>query len=80
MPDLKSIPLSEAKVGGQYKLCGVTNDSQSFLKYLNKIGITLGDSLEVKEIEDFDQSVTLQLSGSREIVLSKDAAASLMVL
>jgi DtxR family transcriptional regulator, Mn-dependent transcriptional regulator len=79
MPDLKSIRLSEAKVGAQYKLCGVTNHSQAFLKYLNKIGITLGDSFEVKEIEDFDHSVTLQLS-DRQIVLSKDSAGSLMVL
>lgn len=79
MPDSKSIILADAKIGGQYTLSGVTNDSQAFLKYLNKIGITLGDSFEVKDVEEFDRSVTLQLAGNKEVILSKDAAASLMV-
>ena len=79
MPDSKSILLADAKVGGQYKFFGVTNDSQSFLKYVNKVGITMGDVLEVKEIEEFDRSVTILLGDDRRITLSKDAAGSLMV-
>lgn len=35
------------------------NSTNEFLKYLDKSGLTIGDKLEVSEIEEFDKSVTV---------------------
>ena len=53
LPVLKSILLSEAKAGSSYKITGVGKNSDSFLKYLKKIGLQLGEMIQVKEIEDY---------------------------
>ena len=75
----KSILLSEAKEGIQVRLVGVTDHSSSFLTYLDKLGISLGDSLTIKAIEDFDNTFTLQLKGKREAIVSSKVANSLLV-
>jgi len=75
----KSILLSEAKEGIQVRFVGVTDHSSSFLTYLDKLGISLGDSLTIKAIEDFDNTFTLQLKGKREAIVSSKVANSLLV-
>jgi DtxR family transcriptional regulator, Mn-dependent transcriptional regulator len=76
----KSILLSEAKEGVQVKFVGVTDHSSSFLNYLDKMGLSLGDSLTIKAIEEFDNSVTLQLKGKKEAIVSIKVANSLLVV
>jgi len=75
----KSILLSEAKEGIQVRFVGVTDHSSSFLTYLDKLGISLGDSLSIKSVEDFDNSFTLQLKGKKEAIVSFKVANSLLV-
>jgi len=75
----KSILLSEAREGIQVRFVGVTDHSSSFLTYLDKLGISLGDSLTIKAIEDFDNSFTLQLKGKKEAIVSFKVANSLLV-
>jgi DtxR family Mn-dependent transcriptional regulator len=80
LPELKSILLSEAKAGSTYQITGVGKNSDTFLKYLNKIGLTLGETIKVKEIEEFDGSIKIQLRGNKsELMLSKEAASNLFV-
>lgn len=74
----RSILLSEMNKGEKGKFTGVTDHSPSFLNYLDKLGLTLGDSLKIKSIEDFDHSLTLQLKG-KEIVISNKVANSMLV-
>jgi DtxR family transcriptional regulator, Mn-dependent transcriptional regulator len=76
---LKSILLSESKEGSQSKFVGVIDHSPSFLTYLDKIGLSLGDALTVKLIEEFDNSFTLQLKGKKEVIVSSKVANSLLV-
>ncbi|HYJ38256.1 MAG TPA: metal-dependent transcriptional regulator [Chitinophagaceae bacterium] len=75
----KSILLSETQKGTQGKFVGVTDHSPSFLTYLDKIGLSLGDPISVKLIEDFDNSFTLQLKGKKEVIVSFKVANSLLV-
>ncbi len=79
MTDSKSIVLTEAKLGQTYKIFTVNDDSPAFLKYLNKIGLSLGDSIKVKDVEEFDGSMKIQLSDKSEIILSNQAALQLFV-
>lgn len=75
----KSILLSEMRQSNHGKFTGVTDHSPSFLSYLNKIGLNLGDSIKVKAIEEFDNSYTLQLKGKNEIIVSNKVANSLLI-
>src|SRR4030095_5343353 len=75
----KSILLSESKEGTQSRFVGVIDHSPSFLTYLDKIGLSLGDALTVKLIEEFDNSFTLQLKGKKEVIVSAKVANSLLV-
>lgn len=75
----KSILLSELKKDQSGKFTGVIDHSPAFLSYLDKIGIALGDTIKIKNIEAFDNSITLQLRGKTELVVSLKVANSLLV-
>jgi len=75
----KSIILSELKKDQSGKFTGVIDHSPAFLSYLDKIGISLGDTIKIKNIEAYDSSITLQLRGKTELVVSLKVANSLLV-
>lgn len=75
----KSVLLSEMKINTEGKFTGVTDHSPAFLSYLDKIGLSLGDSIKVKSIEAFDHSYTLQLKGKSELMVSNKVANSLLI-
>jgi len=76
---IKSKPLTDADVARKLKVVSVTDNSTAFLKYLDKQGIGLNDSLIIKEIVEFDKSVLVELKGKREVFLSKEAAGKILV-
>jgi DtxR family Mn-dependent transcriptional regulator len=80
LPVLKSILLSEGKAGSSYKFTGVAKNSDAFLKYLKKIGLYLGGMIKVKEVEEYDGSMRIQLMDTKEeVMLSKEATSNLLV-
>ena len=80
LPVLKSILLSDGKPGSSYKITGVGKNSDAFLKYLKKIGLYLGGMIKVKEVEEYDGSMKIQLMDTKEeVMLSKEATANLLV-
>lgn len=79
MPILKSKMLAEATIGKKVRVVKVADNTASFLKYLDKQGIALADTIIVTEIQDFDQSLLVQLKGKKEVYLSAEAAKKIMV-
>jgi DtxR family Mn-dependent transcriptional regulator len=79
LPKLKSVLLSSLKEGEEATFTGVSDHSTSFLHYLDKAGIALGDMLKVKSIEQYDQTYTLALKGKREVTVSHKVANSILV-
>ncbi|MBA4056618.1 MAG: iron-dependent repressor, partial [Marivirga sp.] len=80
LPEFKSILLAEAKSGLSYRITSVGNNSDSFLKYLKKIGLSIGEIIHVREIEEFDGSMKVQLSaGKTELMLSREVTLNLSV-
>lgn len=57
---------------------GVVDSSAAYLKYLDKHGIALGDSITVLEREEFDQSLKIRI-GAREFSVSQRIATNLYV-
>lgn len=75
---LKTQPLTSAPFKKKVKILALGNSSDEFLRYLDKIGITIGDTVEVSEVEDFDKSVTV-LHKKNSFSLSNEAASFLLV-
>lgn len=72
------IKLSETKVKGNYKVMGVTDHSAAFLKYLEKHQLIIGASINIKTIEDFDNSIVL-VCQKKEVGISPKAADCIIV-
>jgi DtxR family Mn-dependent transcriptional regulator len=79
-PGSKAILLSDCQAGEKRTFVGVANQSQAFLKYLDKMGFRIDDKVEVEEIHDFDKSMHVLLNGERRTVFSVQASQGLWVV
>ncbi|GAA0564046.1 metal-dependent transcriptional regulator [Chitinophaga japonensis] len=75
----KSVLLSSMDAGGHGKFTGVSDHTPAFLSYLDKIGLSLGDTIKVMQVEEFDKSYTLQLKTKKEITVSFKVANGLLI-
>ena len=79
MPELGYKNLSEIGEGQTVIMMGVSQHSTNFLQYLAKIGLSLGVSVEVMEINDFDNSLTIKIRGNNKCFISYEVAKNLLV-
>ena len=70
--------LAQSHVGDVCICVGVKDSSSSFLRYLNKIGITLGTKFSVAHKEPFDDSMGISI-GEAIVVISKEVTQNLYV-
>ena len=75
---IQAQPLTEAPIKKKLTIIALGNSSDEFLKYLNKIGLSIGNKLEISEVEDYDKSLTI-LHKRSSITLSHEAASNLLV-
>lgn len=75
----KQLPLSELKEGDKAVVVGVQDHSPAFLRYLERLELTLGAELILMERFEYDESVRIQLPGGAEQVLSKKVTQNLFV-
>ncbi len=75
-----SKPLLDHKVGDKTKFVGVAEHSNSFLQYLTKNNIKLGDELLVESIEEFDNSFQVKINRKERKLLSKEVVKNLFVI
>lgn len=68
--------LSEVPIGVNGICVGVKDSSAPFLKFLDKNNIALGDSISVKDKEEFDGSLHIQIK-NKDIHISQQIAANL---
>jgi DtxR family Mn-dependent transcriptional regulator len=71
-------PVSALLVNHTGVVAGVGDHSPAFLQYLEKASLTLGTSLTVTEVVDYDHSVVLQI-GNKKINISREVAKNLLV-
>jgi DtxR family Mn-dependent transcriptional regulator len=72
------IKLSEAKPKSNYTLMGVTDHSVAFLKFLEKHQLIIGANIEVKGIEEFDNTIML-ICNKKEVTISAKAGECMIV-
>jgi DtxR family transcriptional regulator, Mn-dependent transcriptional regulator len=75
-----SKPLLDCIKGDKVKFTGVAEHSNSFLQYLTKSNINLGDELVVEAIEEFDNSFQVKINRKERKLLSKEVVKNLLVV
>ena len=78
-PATKWLPLSEIEIGKKVKVMNVDDNSPDFLKYLDKQNIGLNSTIIIKEIQNFDKSLLIELKAKKEIYLSPEASKKIFV-
>ncbi len=71
--------LSNSVIGCKLIIVGVNEHSDSFLKYLTDINLTLNDKITVVNIIEFDGSISIKNKQLKEIQVSKLIADKIMV-
>jgi DtxR family transcriptional regulator, Mn-dependent transcriptional regulator len=79
IPISTAIPLTEIQVNQKVRVTNVSDSSADFLRYLEKQGIGLHQTFTVKEIQEFDKSVLVELKNKKEVYLSSEAAGKIYV-
>lgn len=75
-----SKPLLDCVVGDKAKLTGVAEHSNSFLQFLTKSNLKLGDEILVESIEEFDNSFHVKVNRKERKTLSKEVVKNLLVV
>lgn len=74
-------PLSSAKLNEKVTITGVIDHGPAFLKFLSRNELSLGQRIAVKEIQEFDGSMKIAISGkSIALQISHDVAKNLLVV
>lgn len=77
---LQSIPLSQVGRGERVSITGVLDHGSSFLRYLSKNDLAIGQKVIVKDIQEFDKSMDISLQGKNtRIHISSEVAKNLLV-
>ena len=70
--------LSSAARKKKLTIASLSNSSDEFLKYLDKIGLSIGDVIEITDKEEFDKSITIKHKKS-VMTLSDGVAKNILV-
>lgn len=71
--------LAGKKTKTTYVIAGVTDDHPNFLKYLDKVGIGLGDKITITSIEPYDQMHKVSVNKGTEFFISENVARNILV-
>ena len=71
--------LSELVSGQAGNVCGVHDTSPVFLKYLDKMDISLNTFIQLIDRVEYDGSVEIQLDKNKKIIISKEVAKNIFI-
>lgn len=77
--NLKAKPLNQLKVKGNYVFLGVTEHSKSFLQHLTSIGLKIGDTIKIENINEFDNSLKVKINKNESQFFSDKVSTHLLV-
>ena len=76
----KSTPLSESGVSDRVIITGVIDHSPLFLQHIEKMGLSLGKELTIRERYDYDQSYHITIKPDKALThISYDVAKNILV-
>ncbi len=79
MPEFNPFPLSEANLGHTILFAGISDHSPSFLAYVDKLGLKLGQTLTLLSMEAYDKSCLVKIGQQKTpVTLSFRVATNLL--
>ncbi len=79
MPENDYHTLSEAEVGQLVLIMGVLEHSPAFLQHLDRIGLTLGSEIGIRQVNTYDKSVLLSQPDGTTTFISQEVARNILV-
>jgi len=79
IPTRQLTPLSALKAGEYGILTGLQNHPDSLMRYLKKVNIGIGTKIQVLELHDFDESISVKIDDKKEMELSEKVSKSLLL-
>ncbi len=76
---IKSIPLSIASKKLTYIFSGVSNHETRFLQHLTNLNLSLGNTIDVDSINEYDGSLKIKINKSHNEFLSEQVASCILV-
>ncbi len=76
----KSTLLSTFQKNGHCIMTGVVDHTPSFLQFLDKTGLALGNEIRIKEINEFDRSLQITINKKSSVFISNDVAKNILVI
>jgi DtxR family Mn-dependent transcriptional regulator len=75
----RSLSLDLAAEGKKYRMTGVVDHKDLFLKHLDELGFCLGCDILIKEIREYDHSLQIKLNRNRSIYISHEVAKNILI-
>lgn len=79
LPSAPNYSLATMRTGKNAIMTGVADHSTSFLQFLDKNNIRLGDTIRVKDKTEYDQSMTVVINAKKTIHLSHEVSRNMLV-
>ncbi|MDQ3048388.1 MAG: metal-dependent transcriptional regulator [Bacteroidota bacterium] len=76
----KSILLSKFQKNGNCIMTGVVDHTPSFLQFLDKTGLALGNEIKIKDVNEFDRSLQITINKKTSVFISNDVAKNILVI
>jgi len=80
--DVKAKPrlvLNEMEIGQMGQIVAVKDSSAAFLKYLDKVGAYIGARIKILDKTDFDGSIEILVDQKKNLFMSKDVSANILI-
>ena len=77
--NIKAKPLTNYKTKGAFIFVGVSDHSKSFLQHLTSIGLKIGDTVKVEEINEFDNSYKVKINKNNSQFFSDKVSSNILV-
>ncbi len=61
-------------------MTGVVDHSTSFLNYIDKSGLALGNEIRIKDVNEFDRSLQITIGKKNTIFISNDVAKNILAI
>ncbi len=75
----KSRLLSKLGLNKTAQVIGVTDHSSSFLQYIDKLGINIGNTIKLIEIISYDQSLHISINNKSTVYVSHEVAKNILL-
>ncbi|TAH38830.1 MAG: metal-dependent transcriptional regulator [Bacteroidetes bacterium] len=78
---VQTLPLSSISTNEKVTITAVLDHGASFLQYLSKSDLALGQKIVVKDIQEFDKSMSIGIQGKNVVLhISHEVASNLLVI